>query len=149
MNLNLCNSNDCVDFWGVPLIVNQGGFADLDNLSGQSLGSSIDPSLQAGCKCYKPGNFSGVGLPTNVGISALREGISPNWPMDRAGGWIALEANSKGFVPNRLSSEQIAEIPSTNLIMGMMVYKITLNCLQININGLLDGWKCFNTQDCD
>jgi hypothetical protein len=148
-NLNLCDINDCVDIDGIPVVVNPGGLADVDLLKGQSLGGSINPAIQAGCLCFKPGNFAGSGLPTNIGISSLRNDNSGNWPMVREGGWIALESNSKGFVPNRLTTAQIALIPASNLIVGMMVYNTSLNCLQININGLANGWRCFDTQACE
>ena len=98
--------------------------------------------------CYKPGNFSSIGLPTNVGISTLQIDNSGNWPMVREGAWIALESDKKGFVPNRLTTAQITAIPAANLVEGMMVYNISLDCLQINIDGTATGWKCFNVQSC-
>ncbi len=98
--------------------------------------------------CYKPGNFSSAGLPTNVGISSLRMDNSANWPMVREGAWIALESNTKGFVLNRLSNAQIQAIPSSNLVVGMMVYNTSEDCLQINVDGTATGWNCFETQTC-
>lgn len=101
------------------------------------------------CPCFKPGVFAaGAGLPTNVGISSLRIDNSDGWPQVRQGGWIALEAKSKGFVPNRLTAGQIALIPSADLVVGMMVYNITEDCLQINVDGTVSGWKCFSQQSC-
>lgn len=101
------------------------------------------------CACYKPGVFAaGAGLPTNVGISSLRIDNSDGWPQVREGGWIALEAKTKGFVPNRLTAAQIALIPSGDLVVGMMVYNITEDCLQINVDGTATGWKCFSEQGC-
>lgn len=101
------------------------------------------------CACYKPGVFAaGAGLPTNVGISSLRIDNSDGWPQVREGGWIALEAKTKGFVPNRLTAAQIALIPSGDLVSGMMVYNITEDCLQINVDGTAAGWKCFSEQSC-
>ena len=100
--------------------------------------------------CYKPAQTSGTILDTNHGITALgRAGAdNSNWPMVRKGAWTALEAKTKGFVVNRLTDAQIAAIPSANLVEGMMVYNITQDCLQINVDGTATGWKCFNTQTC-
>lgn len=100
--------------------------------------------------CYKPG-ISGTGLPVNHGISALgRAGADDkdNWPMVRQSAWTALEAKTKGFVPNRLTTDQISAIPISDLVEGMMVYNVTLNCLQINTTGTAAGWSCLNTQTC-
>ena len=96
-----------------------------------------------------PGVFAaGAGLPTNVGISSLRIDNSDGWPQVREGGWIALEAKTKGFVPNRLTAAQIALIPTGDLVVGMMVYNITEDCLQINVDGTATGWNCFSEQGC-
>ena len=100
--------------------------------------------------CYKPAVTTGTALETKHGITALgRAGAdNGNWPMVRKGAWTALEAKTKGFVVNRLTDAQIAAIPSANLVEGMMVYNITQDCLQINVDGTATGWKCFNTQTC-
>ncbi|MFN8362641.1 MAG: hypothetical protein U0T85_03090 [Cloacibacterium normanense] len=89
-------------------------------------------------------------LDTNHGITALgRAGAdNSNWPMVRKGAWTVLEAKTKGFVVNRPIDAQISAIPSADLREGMMVYNITQDCLQINIDGTATGWKCFNTQTC-
>jgi spore maturation protein SpmA len=68
--------------------------------------------------------------------------------MVRKGAWTALESKTKGFVPNRLTAQQITDIPAANLREGMMVYNITSDCLYINTDGTPTGWKCFNTQTC-
>ncbi len=100
--------------------------------------------------CYKPANLiANGGLPTEIGISALRLDNTDDWPQVREGAWIALEAKTKGFVPNRLNNAQIAAIPSNNLVSGMMVYNTDEDCLQINVDGTSTGWKCFNVQSCD
>ncbi len=100
--------------------------------------------------CYKPAQTTGTALDTNHGITALgRAGDdNSNWPMVRKGAWTVLEAKTKGFVVNRLTNEQITAIPSADLREGMMVYNITQDCLQINIDGTATGWRCFNTQTC-
>ena len=100
--------------------------------------------------CYKPAQTSGTILDTNHGITALgRAGAdNSNWPMVRKGAWTVLEAKTKGFVVNRLTDSQVSAIPSADLREGMMVYNITQDCLQINIDGTATGWRCFNTQTC-
>ena len=100
--------------------------------------------------CYKPAVVSGNILDTNHGITALgRAGDdNSNWPMVRKGAWTVLEAKTKGFVVNRLRDDQVSAIPSADLREGMMVYNITQDCLQINIDGTATGWRCFNTQTC-
>lgn len=100
--------------------------------------------------CYKPGVLdANGGLVTHVGISSLRTTESTEWPSAREGAWIALEAKTKGFVPNRLTTAEIIAIPAADLIKGMMVYNSTEDCLQINVDGAPTGWKCFNVQTCD
>ncbi|ROI06895.1 DUF11 domain-containing protein [Chryseobacterium sp. G0240] len=132
-----------INIHGVPNLVNAGGLADVGSNEGQGIGSSQDPAVN-GCICYKPGILSGNTLNTTVGITSLgRAGGNGNsWPMVRKGGWIALEAKTKGFVLNRLTTAQKnALVP----VEGMMVYDISLDCLSI-----FDGvsWKCLNDQTC-
>jgi len=145
---------------GVPLLVNNaanntGGVAGTsDNTDatadiGQGIGSAQDALLNA-CICYNPVVTAGTVLSTSHGITSLnRAGVeNGNWPMVRRGAWTALESKTKGFVPNRLTTAQIAAIPAATLIEGMMVYNITSDCLQINTDGTAAGWKCFATQTC-
>ncbi len=112
--------------------------------------TATDTDTQA--VCYRPAVTAGTRLTSPSGITSLgRAGASSggaNWPLVRNGAWTVLEAKTKGFVPNRLTSAQIAAIPTANLVEGMMVYNITLDCLQVNINGTAAGWTCFNTQTC-
>ena len=139
-----------VDANGVPVITNTGSTFNVDGQAqGQTAGSSANASVN-GCYCYKPAQTSGTILDTNHGITALgRAGAdNSNWPMVRKGAWTALEAKTKGFVVNRLTDAQITAIPSADLREGMMVYNITQDCLQINIDGTSTGWRCFNTQTC-
>lgn len=139
-----------VDANGVPNLVNAGGTADVGSDQGQGIGEAYNAAIQSGCFCYKPAQTTGTTLDTNHGITALgRAGDdNSNWPMVRKGAWTVLEAKTKGFVVNRLTDAQIAAIPSADLREGMMVYNITQDCLQINIDGTATGWKCFNTQTC-
>ena len=139
-----------VDANGVPNLVNAGGTADVGSDQGQGIGEAYNAAIQSGCFCYKPAQTTGTALDTNHGITALgRAGAdNSNWPMVRKGAWTVLEAKTKGFVVNRLTDGQINAIPSADLREGMMVYNITQDCLQINIDGTATGWKCFNTQTC-
>ena len=139
-----------VDAQGVPVITNTVSTFNVDGQAqGQTVGSSANASVN-GCYCYKPAQTSGTILDTNHGITALgRAGAdNSNWPMVRKGAWTVLEAKTKGFVVNRLTDAQVSAIPSADLREGMMVYNITQDCLQINIDGTASGWKCFNTQTC-
>lgn len=102
--------------------------------------------------CFKTPPSTSGGLPTEVGITSLGragndgDGNTANdWPNLRKGAWTALEAKTKGFVINRLSSAQIAAIPIPNRVKGMMVYDTTNKCLSI-YNGT--SWQCFSTQTC-
>lgn len=115
--------------------------------------------------CYKPGATPTAGSPalsTKVGITSLgRAGAAStdNWPMVRKGGWLALEAKTKGFVPNRVkfnaSNQPVAADGLTPVITapveGMMVYDITNKCLKMYT--LKEGdtsmaWHCISTQAC-
>lgn len=117
------------------------------------------------CACYKPGLTTGGDvLDTKVGITSLsRAGAdnSDNWPMVRKGGWIALEAKTKGFVPNRVAFEDADNdsatpdvpvgIPAADFVEGMMVYDTTNKCMKIYT--LKEGdtsmaWHCLETQAC-
>lgn len=138
-----------VDANGIPVIVNSGGSADIGSDSGQGIGVSQNKNID-GCACYKNSVTSGLGLSTNSGITSLQRAgaTNGNWPMVRKGAWTVMESKSKGFVPNRLTNEQIANIPTADLIEGMMVYNLNSDCLQINIDGTPTGWKCFKDQTC-
>lgn len=152
--------------YGVPQLVNNAGnnlnsttnptnlAGVADNTDGTSdIGQGVGDSQNAAinsCLCYKPTVTAGTVLDTNQGITSLQRAgvVGSNWPMVRKGAWTALESKTKGFVPNRLTTAQITAIPTASLIEGMMVYNITLDCLQINTDGTAAGWKCFNTQTC-
>jgi len=145
---------------GVPELLNysimntSGNAGVVDNTDGTSdVGQGIGDSQTAAvnsCLCYKPSVTVGTVLDTNQGITSLQRAgvVGSNWPMVRKGAWTALEAKTKGFVPNRLTTAQITAIPTASLIEGMMVYNTTLDCLQINTDGTAAGWKCFTTQTC-
>lgn len=104
------------------------------------------------CFCYKPATTTGTTLDTKHGITALgRAGAqTDNWPMLRKGAWTALEAKTKGFVPNRIATTALVQaIP--NPVEGMMVYDEQAACLKIYTstdNGTTFSWKCFTNQTC-
>lgn len=111
----------------------------------------VDSGTSEGCvDCIKPGNFTSLdGLSAKIGISSLRNKQLDGWPEVREGAWVVLESKTKGFVPNRLTQAQVDSIPTENLIEGMMIYNIDEDCLQINIDGTVDGWKCYDLQSCN
>jgi len=147
LNQNLCGNGLCVDANGIPTVAG----------TGQGAGSSQNPLISS-CQvvCYKPGITAGTALDTKVGITALnRAGAtdSDNWPMTRKGGWLALEAKTKGFVPNRVafSAGNPVGIAPANFVEGMMVYDSTNKCMKMYT--LKDGdtsmaWHCISTQTC-
>jgi len=154
-NNNICASSTCIDSQGVPLLVNTGGAADIGSDQGQGIGSS--QNINACNSCYKPGAITGASLDTKLGITALGRagtGNPDNWPMVRKGGWMALEAKTKGFVLNRVpfdSSGNPVGISSLNFVEGMAVYDTTNNCLKIYTttdNGVTYGWRCISIQTC-
>jgi len=99
--------------------------------------------------CLENPITTGTALDTKVGITsqgrAGAETSNNNWPMVRKGGALALESNTKPFVPTRISSANLANI--TNPVEGMMVYDTTENCLKIYVNSTI-GWRCYNRKTC-
>ncbi|UTX50045.1 thrombospondin type 3 repeat-containing protein [Chryseobacterium sp. MA9] len=142
------NLGNTVNTSGIPAIAN----------TGQAIGSSQNASVSACIPpfCYKPGIMTGTILDTKVGITALgRAGTNAdNWPMVRKGGWIALEAKTKGFVPNKVvfdASGNPIGIPPANFVEGMMVYDTINKCMKMYT--LKEGdssmaWHCISTQTC-
>jgi len=151
---------------GVPQVVNNGannfnatnntnntaGIADNTDSPtpsadiGQGVGTSANAAQQdIDCRCFKPANTATAGLPTNHGITALgRAGANNgNWPMKITGAYTVLDAKTKGFVINRLTTTQIMALTP---VRGMMAYDTTENCLKI-----YDGttWACYTQQTCD
>lgn len=101
--------------------------------------------IPASC-CTKPGIFDeGYEIPSNIGISSVRTNNTDGWPQNRQSAWLVLEAKAKGFVPNRLTNLEVAAIPAEDLVSGMMIYNIDEDCLQINIDATLQGWKCISS----
>jgi uncharacterized repeat protein (TIGR01451 family) len=109
--------------------------------------ASVTPIL----KCTKPNaSTDPAQFPTQLGITSLgRAGLNDqNWPMLRESAHLALESRTKGFVVNRLTTTERDAIPAANLLTGMMIYNLTDDCLQVNIDGTATGWKCFKTETC-
>lgn len=119
-------------------------------------GDGNTPVICANNICYKPGAVNGGPiLDGKMGISSLDRAGSDhadNWPMERKGAWLVLEAKTKGFVPNRLAFDASGNpvgIDSTDFVEGMMVYDTTNKCLKIYTNnGTAWGWYCTSTQTC-
>lgn len=99
--------------------------------------------------CLENSTSTGTSLDTKTGITSLgragSEAGNNNWPMVRKGGALALESNTKPFVPTRISTANLVNI--TNPVEGMMVYDTTENCLKVYVNSTI-GWKCFNKKTC-
>lgn len=147
------NLGNTVNTNGIPTVAN----------TGQAIGSSQNISVSACIPpfCYKPGILTGIALDTKLGITSLgRAGAgSDNWPMVRKGGWLALEAKTKGFVPNRVkfntSNQPVADDGVTPVITapveGMIVYDITNKCMKMYTLKESDAamaWHCISTQTC-
>lgn len=116
--------------------------------------------------CYKPAVTAGTALSTKAGITALgRAGTNAdNWPMVRKGGWMALEAKTKGMIINRVRFKNfgtdvapdfrpVADDDTTpiltNPVEGMIVMDLTNRMLKVYTmkNGVL-GWYQIGQQTC-
>lgn len=148
VNQNLCGGTTCVDANGIPTIAG----------AGQGAGSSQN-ALINNCNepCYKPGITIGTALDTKVGITSIsRAGATDtdNWPMIRKGGWLALESQTKGFVPNRVEFNALGNpigIPPANFVEGMMVFDTISKCMKMYTSmdgGATYAWYCLSTQTC-
>jgi hypothetical protein len=155
VNQNLCASATCVNANGIPQFATvPTGYS---NTTGQSVGSSLDLLVNS-CYCYKkPVLNAGFTLPAKHGITALNRANSgtTDWPTVRQSAWTVLEANTKGFVVNRVAFNDADSNPATpmtpvgiasaNYVEGMMVYDTTNNCVKI-YNGTV--WNCYSTPAC-
>lgn len=108
----------------------------------------------SGTYCYKPGLTTGGDiLDAKHGITSLgRAGKddADNWPLVRKGAWTVLEAKTKGFVINRISTTNQVEAIA-NPIEGMLVYDMEADCLKMftsSDNGVTFSWKCMSKQAC-
>lgn len=169
VNLNQLNANGSINTTttgglgnvtaniGVPNLVNSGGSADIGGDVGQGTGDSQNALIRS-CFCYKkPILDAGTNVPVQHGITALSRATdkATDWPVVRQSAWTVLEANTKGFVVNKVAFEDADNnaltpttpvgIPTINYVEGMMVYDINVNCLKI-YNGTV--WNCYSTQAC-
>ena len=100
-------------------------------------------------KCYLPATPSTIGNPallSSVGISSLnRNTDNDDWVKEKKGAHLVLESKTKGLVISRMTTLQIQNIPTNQLVLGMAVFDVNLDCLKI-----YDGttWKCYNTPAC-
>lgn len=103
-----------------------------------------------GC-CFINPETDGTKLSTEVGISTLGrdafDRAQNSWPQVRKGAWVALESNTKAFIPTRATTLEIVEIESP--VKGMMVYDTDEKCLKINVDGTIEGWYCFDEPACE
>lgn len=88
------------------------------------------------CPCTKPALTGAPDAYTKMGISIRDARSTENWPKDIPNGFIALEANDKGFVITRIASPEIA---IANPVLGMLVYDTAKDCLTL-FNGT--SWNC-------
>lgn len=119
-------------------------------LSGQSdVAFSAYSTNSMSMYCLENPITTGTALDTKIGITsqgrAGAETSNNNWPMVRKGGALALESNTKPFIPTRISTANLVNI--TNPAEGMMVYDTTENCLKIYVNSTI-GWRCYNRKTC-
>jgi hypothetical protein len=110
--------------------------------------------------CYKPAVTSGTALATKAGITALgRAGVNAdNWPMVRKGGWMALEAKTKGMVINRVRFNTTTNLPVadddttpilTSPVEGMIVMDLTNRMLKVyTVKNGVSGWYEIGQQTC-
>ncbi|MGE4512555.1 MAG: hypothetical protein AB7E26_01905, partial [Chryseobacterium sp.] len=109
--------------------------------------------------CYKPAVTSGTALATKAGITALgRAGVNAdNWPMVRKGGWMALEAKTKGMIINRVrfndSNQPVADDDTTPILTspveGMIVMDLTNRMLKVyTVKNGVSGWYEIGQQTC-
>lgn len=86
--------------------------------------------------CVKPGDNSGVGIPSTIGVSTL---ASPRltWPADIPNGYIVLESKNKGLVISRVSNSTSVLQPQE----GMLIYDLSASCIKL-YNGV--SWKCIS-----
>ena len=106
---------------------------------------SSNALISGDCPCSKPGtkateNESISG--TKIGISIRDTNSSNNWPYDVKNGFIALDANNKGFVITRISNPETA---ISQPVAGMIVYDTIENCIKL-YNG--ETWNCIQ-QTCN
>ncbi|SNV49000.1 conserved repeat domain [Chryseobacterium taklimakanense] len=131
-------------------ITNTASIAIPSNFTDANINTNISSVTITAAVCYKPAEVSGVSYETMHGITAFKRAgaFAPNnWPMVRRGAYTALEAKTKGFVVNRLTTAQLNKIVSDGkAVEGMAAYDVTVNCFKI-----YDGtaFKCYTKPSCD
>lgn len=116
--------------------------------------------------CYKPAVTAGTALSTKAGITALgRAGVNAdNWPMVRKGGWMALEAKTKGMIVNRVRFKNFGNDATpdwrpvddtettpilTSPVEGMIVMDLTNRMLKVyTVKNGVSGWYEIGQQTC-
>lgn len=116
--------------------------------------------------CYKPAVTAGTALSTKAGITALgRAGVNAdNWPMVRKGGWMALEAKTKGMIINRVRFKNFGTDAAPNWkpvddtettpiltspVEGMIVMDLTNRMLKVyTVKNGVSGWYEIGQQAC-
>ncbi len=83
--------------------------------------------------CSKPGDFTTVGNPTNVGITNQTK--LPNWPEAIPNAFITLESKADGLVLTRVQSSTAIVSPKK----GMLIYDVNAACVKL-YNGNI--WNC-------
>ncbi|MDO5510431.1 MAG: hypothetical protein Q4F57_07025 [Weeksellaceae bacterium] len=88
--------------------------------------------------CQRPAFTRIDAEPTHVGISTLNRGTDSTWVTNSNSSFLKLESPSKGFVPTRMSQDQMEAIGS-DAVEGMVVFNTTQDCLMF-YNGT--EWIC-------
>lgn len=133
------------------------GSSDNAGVRGLIIRNTNYVTFRSSCSCYKPAITNGLATDTKIGITSLsRAGVDDgdNWPMTRKGGHLALESQTKAFVPNRVTFDTAGNpvgISASNFVEGMMVYDITNRCMKIYTLKQGDSqmaWHCVTTPAC-
>lgn len=122
--------------------------------SSENIIVTVHPLGSAFCACYpNPATGApGTGNQSNFGITAFGRATTSatdtsSWPLVREGGALVLEAESKGFVINRVNGTSAI----ANAVEGMIVYDLSDNKMKIYSLKQGDaamGWHSFETPTC-
>lgn len=122
--------------------------------SSENIIVTVHPLGSAFCACYpNPATGApGTGNQSNFGITAFGRATTSatdtsSWPLVRKGGALVLEAESKGFVINRVNGTSAI----ANAVEGMIVYDLSDNKMKIYSLKQGDaamGWHSFETPTC-
>ena len=141
VNLNLCNTPDCVSTSGANIGLPQYTTVPVgySNTTGQGVGDSQNDAVNK-CYCTNPGTSGTPDGYTKVGITVQEK--QTTWPESIPNGHITLESKTKGLVITRVA--HVSFVPQTtdavkNPFAGMLVYDIQDACVKL-FNGI--NWKC-------